>query len=132
MEIVLLLLCVYALWPMYVFCMAMMRAYQENSVTLFAWCLAFPFIVSAIVLDITLNFTVFAILTWDFPKIELTQFSIKVWKWEFEVAAPVSSELTFSQRLNRLVKDDGWRGAVSRWLAANLLDPYDPSGKHIK
>lgn len=102
---------VYFLWPAYVFCMAMLRAHQAGGVTRFAWCLAFPFILASIVLDVALNFTVFALLTLDTPR---------------------RGEWTFSQRLNRLVHDDGWRGAVARWLADNLLDPYDPSGAHIK
>lgn len=111
MTVIAAIVAVYFLWPMYVFCMAMMRAYQSKSVTMFAWCLAFPIIVAAIALDVALNFTVFSLMLWGFP---------------------LRGEWTFSQRLNRLVKDDGWRGAVSRWLAANLLDPYDPSGQHIK
>lgn len=110
-SIITAIVAVYFLWPMYVFCMAMMRAYQAKSVTMFAWCLAFPIILAAIALDVALNFTVFALVTLDFPR---------------------RGEWTFSQRLNRLAQDTGWRGGISRWLAANLLDPYDPSGQHIK
>lgn len=110
-ESIVLLLCVYALWPLYVFTMAMLRAKEANLTTLTAWVFAFPLIVIALILDVFLNFTVFAVLTWDFPK---------------------KGEWTFSQRLNRLVLSDNWRGSVARWVAASLLDPYDPSGKHIK
>jgi len=110
-ESIIFLLCVYALWPLYVFTMAMLRAKEQNLTTLTAWILAFPLIVIALILDVLLNFTVFAVLLWDFPK---------------------PKEWTFSQRLNRLVRNDDWRGSVARWVAASLLDPYDPSGKHIK
>lgn len=27
--------------------------------------------------------------------------------------------------------DTGWRGRVARWVAAHLLDAFDPDGKHI-
>lgn len=112
MTVIAAIVAVYFLWPMYVFCMAMMRAYQSGSVTIFAWCLAFPMILTAIILDVALNFTAFAVLMWDFPR---------------------RGEWTFSQRLNRLIKDDGWRGKIALWLADNLLDPYDPDPKgHIK
>lgn len=111
-EIGLTLLIAYALWPLYVFCMALWRAHLTGRVTVFAWLLAWPLVVSAVLLDVALNYTVFAVLTWDFPR---------------------RGEWTFSQRLNRLIKDTGWRGKVAVWLADNLLDPYDldPKG-HIK
>jgi len=49
--------------------------------------------------DIFLNYTFFALLTWDFPK---------------------GGEMTFSDRLNRLVKDTGWRGFICRPVARTL------------
>ena len=104
------LLVVYALWPLYVFVMAMLRARAAGTTTVTAWFLAFPLVVSAITLDILLNYTLFALLTWDTPR---------------------KGEVTFSQRLDRLVTDGGWRGRAARWLAKTLLDPYDPTGKHI-
>ena len=75
--------------------------------------LGFASIVSimAIVLDILLNYTIFALLMWSLPQ---------------------RGEVTFSMHLNRLARNTDWRGTVARWLAANLLDSYDPSGKHIK
>lgn len=27
--------------------------------------------------------------------------------------------------------DASWRGRVARWVAAHLLDAFDPDGKHI-
>jgi len=105
------LLCIYAMWPLYVFTMAMLRAHAAGTVTHFAWVLAIPIVLAAVALDVILNYTLFALLLWDFPK---------------------SGEYTFSSRLERLVRGNGWRAKVSRWVAASLLDPYDPSGRHIK
>lgn len=110
-ESIVFLLCVYALWPMYVFTMAMLRAHEAGQVSVVAWILSSPIMVTALLWDCILNYTFFAVLTFDFPK----------WK-----------EWTFSKRLNRLVLSDDWRGSIARWVAASLLDPYDPSGKHIK
>ena len=41
-------------------------------------------------------------------------------------------EITLSQRLSRLNDTGGWRGDVSRWICAELLDPFDPAGRHCK
>lgn len=111
MTAIILALLVYALWPLYVFVMAIQRAHEANAVSKTAWGMALPLIVIALTLDVILNYTVFALLTLDFPR---------------------AREYTFSQRLNRLVLSDTWRGPLARWVAASLLDPYDPSGKHIK
>lgn len=41
-------------------------------------------------------------------------------------------EWLLSGRLSRYTKAGGWRQGVAVYLAVNFLDPYDPSGKHIK
>lgn len=105
-------LLLYALWPLYVFAMAMARAHGEKRVTKFAWALAIPVVLSAITLDIILNYTLLALLTWDFPR---------------------KGEWTFSQRLSRLNRQDGVRAKVCRWLTETLLNPYDPDPRgHVK
>jgi len=111
--------------------MAMLRAKEQKLTTLTAWILAFPLIVIALILDVLLNFSVFAVLLWDFPKMELAWVQ-REWLGYTLTMPKISGEWTFSQRLNRLVRNDDWRGSVARWVAASLLDPYDPSGKHIK
>ena len=106
-----LFLCVYALWPLYVFVMAMLRAKEAGLTTKTALVMAFPLIVVAIALDIVLNYTLFAVLLWDFPK---------------------QGEYTFSQRLSRLVRGNDWKAHCADWIAKSLLDPFDPTGKHLK
>lgn len=101
----------YLLWVLYVFCMAMERAHLAGLVSPFAWALALPFIVFAIGLDVALNLTVACIVFAELPEY---------------------GEWTISQRLNRLARDTGWRGTLARWLARNLLDPYDSTGRHIR
>lgn len=74
------------------------------------WRLLLPITVIAAILDVLLNYSLFALLTWDRPQ---------------------AKELTFSQRLNRLATYIDWRGVLARWIAKYLLDWADPRGKHI-
>lgn len=73
------------------------------------WRVFVVFMPPAMLLDVILNFTELALLTWDFPR---------------------SGEWTFSVRLKRLIKRDDWRGAVARYLAG-VLNSIDPSGRHV-
>ena len=74
------------------------------------WGMLAPITVIALVLDVVGNYTLFALLTWDFPR---------------------AGEYTFSTRLSRLVHYDDWRGDLARDIAWYLLDPFDPSGRHV-
>lgn len=65
----------------------------------------------AIVLNVLMNFTVLALITWDWPR---------------------KGEWTFSNRLSRLILDTGWRGTLAWYTARYLLDRFDPDGVHIK
>lgn len=47
------------------------------------------------------------------------------------VMLEVPHETTVTARLKRHKDDMGWRGSIARWIAAQLLDPFDPSGTHI-
>lgn len=46
------------------------------------------------------------------------------------VLLDMPKEVTLSRHLSRLNDDTGWRGKAARWICANLLDPFDPSGAH--
>ena len=74
------------------------------------WYAVLPVTFVALVLDIILNYTVFAVFTLDFPK---------------------QGEYTFSKRLERLIHYKSWRGVLADLIATYLLDPFDPSGYHI-
>lgn len=75
------------------------------------WYLVTPVTLLALLLDAVLNYSYFAVLMWDWPR---------------------PGEHTFSTRLRRLQLDAGWRGRLARFIAHRLLDPLDPSGKHIR
>ena len=36
----------------------------------------------------------------------------------------------FTDRLERYIPEQTWRGSMARWICANILDPFDPSGEH--
>lgn len=74
------------------------------------WRILAPVTFIAAVLDVVLNYTLFAVMTWDFPR---------------------KGELTFSQRLGRLVIYTNWQGKLGRWIAKTLLDWVDPRGQHV-
>lgn len=40
-------------------------------------------------------------------------------------------EWLITSRLKRHCDANNWRGGIARWMATHLLDPFDPSGKHV-
>ena len=76
-----------------------------------AWLAMYPVAFAALVLDWAMNYTVFAVMLWDFPR---------------------KGEWTFSTRLERLVRSTGWRQVLAQAIAHYMLDPFDPDGVHIK
>lgn len=74
------------------------------------WCtLLFPLYAAAGLLSAYLNYTTFVPYTWDVPR---------------------KGENTFSQRCERLVFDEGWRGVIARLVAA-FTNRWDPTSPHI-
>lgn len=73
------------------------------------WRLLAPLTLLTIGVNMLANYTELALLTWDFPQ---------------------PGEHTFSQRLKRLVEDDGWRGVLARGIA-EALNYFAPDGKHV-
>lgn len=76
------------------------------------WCRVFWIVGAfALVCDVLFNFTLFAVLTWDWPQ---------------------KGEWTFSQRLERLVCSKGWRATEADLIATYMLDWADPRGVHVQ
>lgn len=73
------------------------------------WKLLMPFTLVVALVDVWLNFTTFALYLWS---------------------APGKKEITFSQHLERLVFDAGWRGHIARVIARYTNWP-DPTPPHI-
>lgn len=103
MTAALVLLLLPLLWMLY----ALGIQYQRGG----WWRLCLVAAVPALVLNVVLNYTVLALLTWDWPR---------------------KGEYTFSKRLERLVGAPGVRGLLAWYIARHLLDPFDPDGVHIR
>ena len=103
---------VYALWLFYLAAMNLIRAKEVGTLSRPAYWLGLPLIVLGVVLDWLVNFTVCIVLFSDLPA-----------NW---------SELV-TGRLKRYAYDTSqtWRRALAIWMGKNLLDTFDPSGKHI-
>lgn len=98
----------YVLWIFYLASMALIRARDAGNITRPALVLGYPIVGLAVAIDIALNLTVFTALFLELPR-----------------------ERMITHRLRRHIDDAGWRGRLARWFAHNLLDTFDPSGRHV-
>ena len=71
--------------------------------------LLLPITIAALIIDVVLNYTTLAILTWD---------------------RPCKGEWTFSKRLKRLKTDAGWRGKAVAPII-KYLNRFAPDGNHV-
>ena len=98
----------YALWVFFLSVMNLKRAKDAGQLTTTAKCLGYPVLIVGYLLDCFVNLTVMTVLLLEIPQ-----------------------ETTVTSRLSRhLNEGEGWRKSIAAW-AAPLLDPYDPSGKHL-
>jgi hypothetical protein len=103
---------VYLLWLFYLAIMNLKRAKDAGTMTPVALVLGYGIAVPGLLIDIAVNITVGTVLFLDVPRL---------------------SRLTLSARMSWYYEHDtGWRRSLSEWFARNLLNTYDPSGKHIK
>ena len=99
----------YALWILFLAVMSLKRARDAGTITQAAYCLGMPVLYFGLLFDFVLNFSLFSILMLEPPQ-----------------------EWTVSQRMARHIRDgSGWRRSVALWIGDNLLDKFDPSGKHL-
>lgn len=98
------------LWLFYVFVMAMKRAKEAGELHPVALFCGAPFALVGIILDFLIHVTLGTVIFLDLPR-----------------------EWTLSSRLSRYWTPVGtdWRCKWAGAIAAVLLDPFDPSGKHI-
>ena len=98
----------YATWIFYLAVMNLKRAKDAGKLTLPAKVMGYPVLFVGLALDCLLNMTVCTFLFLELPK-----------------------EGLVTARLKRLAAGDGWRKVVAIWFAVNLLDTFDPSGRHV-
>lgn len=98
----------YALWIFFLAVMSLKRAHEAEMLSPTAKVLGYPVLVIGYALDFFVNVFVMTLVLMEMPQ-----------------------ETTVTARLKRHNREStDWRKAVALW-AEPLLDPYDPSGKHI-
>lgn len=100
----------YVLWILYLATMNLVRARDAGTLSRTAYVIGFPCYLIGIVLDILLNWSLMTVLLIEWPQ-----------------------ETTITARLRRhFATGSGWRYHVAVWFGDVLLNPFDPSGAHIK
>lgn len=103
------LLALYALWVCFLAVMNLRRAREAGRLARTTLLLAAPVLIIGFVGDVLVNLGICTLLFVDPPR-----------------------EWTTSARLTRYLPRDDWRASVALWVALNLLDPFDPSGSHLR
>lgn len=113
MTILVYLLALYALWWLYLGVMNLKRAKDAGTISRVALWLGYPGLGIGIALDWLVNVML------SVPFLDL----------------PATPTELVTGRLKRYAYGDGygftWRQRAAYWFAEHLLDPFDPSGKHI-
>ncbi|MDE2000563.1 MAG: hypothetical protein KGI52_16730 [Burkholderiales bacterium] len=98
---------VYTLWVLYLASMNLIRARDAGLLPRPAYVLGLPIVGAGVLLDALVNLTVCTLLFAELPR-----------------------EWLVTARVTRLERGTGWRQVVASWVCHNLLDNFDPSGKH--
>lgn len=95
------------LWGFFLAVMALWRARREGTLSKPAMVLGIPYMLGGYALDIVGN------IIMTIPMLELPH------------------EWFVTTRLKRHKYAQNFRGRIARWMAAHLLDPFDPRGTHV-
>jgi hypothetical protein len=99
---------IYIVWIFYLAVMNLKRARDNKTLTKTALVLGYPILLIGYAADILLNISVCSVLFLELPK-------------EFTVTARVQ---------RHLYTGSGWRENLAGWFCHNLLNAFDPDGKH--
>lgn len=102
-------LSIYILWLFYLAVMILKQAKDNGIISKPALLLGTPVLIIGYIIDAIVNFTVMSVLFLEPP-----------------------FELTVTKRLCRHLESRGWKYKIAFWFCSNLLDTFDPSGKHCK
>lgn len=96
-------------WTFYLAVMHLDTARRQGQLTTAAKVAGYPVLLIGLAVDVAFNATWGSLLFLEPPR-----------------------ELLFTARVSRLNDDTGWRGKLACWICLELLDPFDPSGKHCR
>jgi hypothetical protein len=101
-------LSIYALWIFYVAVMHLKRARDMGTLTRPALYLGYPVLMIGYLLDIFVQVFVASVIFLDIPR-----------------------DWTLTGRLKRYIAGpEGWRETAAIWMCSNLLNTFDPDGRH--
>lgn len=100
-------LCTYILWIFYLAVMNLSQAKNKGTLSKVAKFFGTPVLFIGLLVDLLCNILL-SVVFLDIPR-----------------------ELTVTARLKRYSKGSGWRKSAALRLADDMLDDFDPSGKHI-
>jgi hypothetical protein len=103
------ILFLWVFWYAYILVMGLYRAQLQGRLKGFIFVLALPAILVGYLMDVICNLTIASIIFFDPPK-----------QW------------LVTKRLQSYIKDQpaAWRGKLALFICHNLLDFFDPTGKH--
>jgi hypothetical protein len=107
-TLLVLILSVWFLWIFYLAVMALKRARDNQQLTLASKILGYPVLFIGYVLDTFVNVFVISFIFLEIPKETLVTTRLQRW----------------------CCSTPSWRQRLAKWLCENLLDQFDPSGKH--
>lgn len=99
----------FILWIFFLAVMNLMRVRDNNQLTPIALNLGNVVKYLGLLLDVLANLFIMPFIFLEVPK-----------------------EWVVSMRVQRHYHGEGWRQKLAIWFADNLLNPFDPSGRHIK
>jgi len=92
-------------WGMYLAVMNLKA--NKKKLNAISKCFAYPLLYVGVTADVLYNLTLGTIIFLELPH-----------------------QFLLTDRLESHLKEPGWRGKVARWFCRNLLDPFDPKGRH--
>lgn len=98
----------YALWVFFLAVMHLQERRDAGTLGPVAYKLGVPVLIVGYALDFAVNVVVMTVVLLEPPH-----------------------ETTVTARLRRHRDNATWRGSLARWVGTQLLDPFDPSGRHI-
>lgn len=98
----------YLFWISYLAAINAYSAYKMGLCTGIGKTLSLPLVGYFVVLDFVINITAMSFIMAEFPR-----------------------EALVTQRLRRHAPQQTKRGAIARWYAKHLVNPYDRSGTHV-
>lgn len=103
-------LSLYFLWIFYIAVMSLKRAKENNILSKPALCFGVPILLVGYLLDVLVNLAVLPFILLDIPRSWTVTGTLKYHIYKSE--------------------SGGWREKLSSWFCSNLLNTFDPDGKH--